>query len=256
MSEISAFEHLLQRALDLCIHEKMGTTWYAIAFTAISFLGGAFGGNWRAAVTASWMEKARLWRGARASVLFLAFLFLLAIVQITYNDHISSREKIRSLQSSLLERDATIKFKDQQLLSEISVANLYRQQVASGTSSPPANITVPGSGNAASIGQSGGVTAGTINGPVTLNEKPDRMLDAASKKKLLAQLPDKSKFVAIQFAAGTREREDFAVKIATFLRSKGYSSNVVAGVMSPDMPVGVVISPAGDHMLVMVGENK
>jgi hypothetical protein len=258
MSEITAFGHLLQRAVDLCIHQQLGTTWWAITLTAVSFLAGRFGGKWRTALTANWKEKLRpYWRGTKASLLFLALMFALAVIQIIYTDHTTSRAQIAVLKFAILERDATIRFKDQQLLSETKLFESSRQQVAPTNIMPrPATVTIKGNGNAGSVGQTGGVTAGTINGDVIVNARPDRVLSAADKRHLLKALPSKG-FVTVEFMLGDSERSDLAKQIVTFLRANGYSTNDSPdALMSPDMPKGIVVESSSGGTKVTVGENK
>lgn len=120
--------------------------------------------------------------------------------------------------------------------------------------------SVSGTGNAVSVGQSGGLTVGSIYGV----SKPDRVLDDKGKQGLLKLMPPVSDVSAVNivFMAGEHsdERQKYAEQIGTFLRSQSYNVPEIGSMMylAPVTP-GVTVSIDEKHpatVRISVNENR
>jgi hypothetical protein len=103
-----------------------------------------------------------------------------------------------------------------------------------GRKTPP--VSIPGSGNAVSFGQQGGLTAGTVN-----LGKPDRILTEDKGAELLKLIPSGTKKITITATMSDAEAYRLGDQIKRFLVAKGYGvEGVNQGVFMPPVEgVGV-----------------
>jgi hypothetical protein len=120
---------------------------------------------------------------------------------------------------------------------------------------PVPNVTVGGTGNAVSIGQTGGVTVGTIN----VQKRPDRVVDEISGNGIIATLPAGTKKISVRSAMGDAEGQRFSHALVSFLNAHGLDAHYDGLAAWDPVPSGVVVvnhlEPDGTEN-IEVGTNE
>lgn len=140
----------------------------------------------------------------------------------------------------------------------LGIGELIRPTSASSQTAPgavPGPQNIYGGNNVFSYGQSGGITAGTVNiGPIPRSLSQPRMDQL--KKQISEQLP-KDKPIIVVAVAGDSEALDFAYEILSYLKGNGFSvkSDEVSQIYFKGPVKGLAVSEDAEVRTLMVGAN-
>lgn len=107
--------------------------------------------------------------------------------------------------------------------------------------------------NVTSYGQTGGITAHTVN----VARRPPRSLEDGMKAELLQKVP-RDKPVSVEAVLGDQEAIHLAQHIMLFLRESGYrfQNEVVIAAAFAGPVTGILLEPNGPGMRLIVGANE
>lgn len=121
----------------------------------------------------------------------------------------------------------------------------------SSKTNPPINIA--GNNNIFSLGQSGGITAGTVNVGLTPRSLSQPRFDGL-KKQILSSLP-KDKPVTVVAVMGDTEAFSFADEILKYLKENGFDANGVDQAVFIQPIKGLQVQHEKDKRSFIVGAN-